>query len=214
VRFSRPILPLSFHAEKRINSVMPRPVPPRKEESMGRLQPFNFQKWIDEHRHWLKPPVGNRQIWEDAADLMVTVVGGDNERTDFHDDPVEEFLYQLKGSMVLKTIQNGKFEDIRLDEGDIFLIPPHLRHSPQRPIPDSIGLVVEPKRPKGCLDGFEWYCFNCGSLLHRAEVELVSIVRDLPTVFDMACAQRDGHKCSNCGSAHIGRKPPAGWVRL
>ena len=28
------------------------------------LKPINFQKWIDEHRHLLKPPVGNAQIWE------------------------------------------------------------------------------------------------------------------------------------------------------
>ncbi len=73
---------------------------------MTRLTTFNSQTWIDEHRHLLKPPVGNQQIWEDA-DLMVTVVGGPNRRTDFHDDPVEEFFYQLEGDMVLKVIDGG-----------------------------------------------------------------------------------------------------------
>ena len=65
--------------------------------------PLTFKTWLDEHSHLLKPPVGNKQIWEDA-DLMVTVVGGPNKRTDYHDDPAEEFFYQLKGRYGLKSI--------------------------------------------------------------------------------------------------------------
>ena len=113
-----------------------------------RLRAFNFQGWIDEHRDLLKPPVGNRQIWEDA-DLMVTVVGGPNRRTDFHDDPVEEFFYQMEGDMVLKVVDRGAHYDVPIRQGEIFLLPPHVRHSPQRPQEGSIGLVVEPKRPPG-----------------------------------------------------------------
>jgi 3-hydroxyanthranilate 3,4-dioxygenase len=180
---------------------------------MARLSAFNFQRWIDDHKHALEPPVGNQLIWEDA-DLMVTVVGGPNMRTDFHDDPVEEFLYQIKGSMVLKVMQEGKVKDVRMDEGDIYLIPPHLRHSPQRPMPGSLALVVEPARPESWLDGFEWYCFNCGNLLYRHEVDLVSIVQDLPPAFEKFCANRDLHKCKKCGEMHPGRKPPPGWVSL
>jgi 3-hydroxyanthranilate 3,4-dioxygenase len=180
---------------------------------MSRLHAFNFQKWVQDHHHELEPPVGNQQIWADA-DLMVTVVGGPNQRTDFHDDPVEEFLYQLKGDMVLKLIDNGDRYEVKLREGDVFLIPSHVRHSPQRPIPGSIGLVVEPKRPDGLLDAFEWYCFSCGHLLHRAEVNLESIVRDLPPVYETFYANRDLHKCPNCRAIHPGRLPPAGWVTL
>lgn len=80
---------------------------------------------------------------------MVTVVGGPNQRTDYHDDSVEEFFYQLKGDMVLKVIDNGDFYDVPIKEGEIFLLPPHVRHSPQRPQEGSIGLVVEPKRDTG-----------------------------------------------------------------
>ena len=67
---------------------------------MPKLSAFNFKAWIDEHRHLLKPPVGNKMVFEDA-DMMVTVVGGPNKRTDYHDDPVEEFFYQLEGDMLL-----------------------------------------------------------------------------------------------------------------
>ena len=179
----------------------------------GRLTAFNFQQWIDEHRHLLKPPVGNQQIWEDT-DLMVTVVGGPNQRTDFHDDPVEEFFYQLEGDMVLKIVEDGVHYDVPIREGDIFFLPPHVRHSPQRPQEGSIGLVVEPKRPEGAKDAMEWYCFECGALVHRAELTLRSIVRDLPPVYEAFYGDDDARTCAECGAMHPGKEPPAGWVQI
>lgn len=180
---------------------------------MARLSAFNFQKWIDEHKHLLKPPVGNQQVWEDA-DLMVTVVGGPNKRTDYHDDPVEEFFYQLKGDMVLKLYEGGEFYDVPIREGEIFLLPAHVRHSPQRPQEGSIGLVIEPKRPAGEHDAIEWYCFNCGELVHRSELILESIVRDLPPVYQAFYADNQARTCKNCGEVHPGKEPPEGWVKL
>ena len=180
---------------------------------MSKLRAFNFQKWIDEHRHLLKPPVGNQQVWEDA-DLMVTVVGGPNKRTDYHDDPVEEFFYQLQGDMLLKLYDGAEFYDVPIREGEIFLLPPHVRHSPQRPQEGSVGLVIEPKRPEGAHDAIEWYCFGCGSLVHRAELILESIVRDLPPVYETFYASEDARTCPKCGEIHPGKEPPEGWVAL
>ena len=62
---------------------------------------------------------------------------------------MEEFFYQLKGDMVLKVHDEGKFYDVPIREGEVFLLPAHVRHSPQRPQKGSIGLVVEPARPLG-----------------------------------------------------------------
>ena len=93
---------------------------------------LNFQRWIDEHAHLLKPPVNNAQVWKDGQ-FMVTVVGGPNKRSDFHDDPVEEFFYQFKGNAYLVVLDRGKYERVDLREGDIFLLPAHALHSPQRP---------------------------------------------------------------------------------
>jgi len=180
---------------------------------MGKLSAFNFQKWIDEHKHLLKPPVGNQMIWKDS-DLMVTVVGGPNGRTDYHDDPVEEFFYQLKGDMVLKLYDGETFYDVPIREGEIFLLPPHVRHSPQRPMEGSIGLVIEPARPEGELDAVEWYCFECQHLVHRAEVDLVSIVDDLPPIYADFYADAQKRTCPNCGTVHPGKVPPEGWVKL
>lgn len=180
---------------------------------MGRLSTFNFQKWIDEHKHLLKPPVGNQQIWKDA-DLMVTVVGGPNKRTDYHDDPVEEFFYQMKGDMLLKLYDGNEFYDVPIREGEIFLLPAHVRHSPQRPMEGSIGLVIEPARPEGELDAVEWYCFECQNLVHRAEVDLESIVDDLPPIYEAFYSSKEARTCPGCQTVHPGKDAPEGWVQL
>ncbi len=178
---------------------------------MNRLSAFSIQGWIAEHQHLLRPPVGNLQVWEDT-DMMVTLVGGPNKRTDFHDDPVEEFFYQLKGHMLLKVYSDGEFYDVPIREGDIFFLPPHVRHSPQRPMEGSIGLVIEPKRPAGEKDAFEWYCFDCGHLVHRVETQLRSIVRDLPPLYEAFYGDKDARTCPNCMSVHPGKEPPSDWV--
>ncbi|SFR32268.1 3-hydroxyanthranilate 3,4-dioxygenase [Litoreibacter janthinus] len=180
---------------------------------MGKLSAFNFKAWIDEHRHLLKPPVGNKMVFE-HADLMVTVVGGPNKRTDYHDDPVEEFFYQLEGDMLLKLYDGEEFYDVPIRQGDVFLLPPHVRHSPQRPQEGSVGLVIEPKRPKGALDAIEWYCFECGTRVHRAELALKSIVDDLPPVYAKFYSDKDLRTCPNCQTVHPGKEPPEGWVQL
>lgn len=168
-------------------------------------QPINFARWIEDHKDRLKPPVGNEQIWSDA-DMIVTVVGGPNQRTDFHDDPFEEYFHQFRGNAHLLVLDRGKFERIDLREGDIFLLPAHVRHSPQRPEPGSLCTVIEFPRPIGTEDAFEWYCAACGHLVFRAQLQLASIVNDLPAVYrsfyDRPYAQR---RCPACGEVHPGR---------
>jgi 3-hydroxyanthranilate 3,4-dioxygenase len=165
--------------------------------------PLNLAKWIDEHRDALKPPVGNAQIWEDA-DFIVTLVGGPNQRTDYHDDPLEEFFYQLTGDMILRIMEDGRPRDMPIRAGDVFLLPPHVRHSPQRPA-GSVGLVIEYRRPPGLVDAFEWYCLTCHTRVHRVEVQLVSIVRDLPPLFEQFYGDASLRKCPSCGAVHPGK---------
>ena len=169
---------------------------------MPMRQPFNFAAWIEEHADDLKPPVSNKQIWP-GTDMIVMVVGGGNERTDYHDDPREEFFYQLKGDMNLRIREPGEpADDLWIREGDIFLLPPRVRHSPQRPDPESIGLVVEYARSEHELDGFEWFCDNCNALVHRVEVQLTSIVDDLPPLFDAFYNSVEARTCPECGTVH------------
>jgi 3-hydroxyanthranilate 3,4-dioxygenase len=173
--------------------------------SISTLRAFNLQGWIDQNRDKLKPPVGNAQVWEDG-EFMVTIVGGPNQRRDYHDDPTEEFFYQLEGDIVLRLIEEpGKPPiEVPVRQGEVFLLPKHIRHSPQRG-PNTIGMVVEMPRPEGQLDAFEWYCPSCHSLLHRAEVRLKSIVKDLPPLFEKFYASEEFRKCKKCGTVHPGR---------
>jgi 3-hydroxyanthranilate 3,4-dioxygenase len=178
-----------------------------------RLQAFNFQNWIKDHQHLLKPPVGNQKVFENT-DMTVMVVGGPNQRTDYHDDPVEEFFYQLKGDMVLKVVDNGRFYDVPIRAGEVFMLPPHVRHCPQRPQEGSVGLVIEPKRSDDEVDAFEWYCFECQALVHRVELKVASLVKDLPPIYQAFYQDEQARTCKQCGAVHPGKTPPAGWVKI
>lgn len=175
---------------------------------------FNFQRWIDENQEHLKPPVSNKQLFDTKTDMIVMIVGGPNLRVDFHDDPAEEFFYQLKGDMILKIAEEGKIYDVPIREGDVFLLPPHVRHSPQRPVQGSVGLVVEGARGPSDKDGFEWYCFKCGEKVHRVEITVKDIVKDLPPLFDAFYSSVEQRTCKNCETIHPGKKPPDGWVNI
>jgi 3-hydroxyanthranilate 3,4-dioxygenase len=182
------------------------------------LTPFNFGKWVEDNADKLQPPVNNQLLHKDGAGMIVMVVGGPNTRMDFHDDPVEEWFYQVKGSMMLKIADGGEIYDVPIHEGSVFMLPPHVRHAPQRPEVGSIGIVVEAPRQPGMMEGFEWYCFDCKALVHRAEVSLADpggIVTALPNVYDAFHNSIEDRTCPNCGTVHPGKgKPPDGWVEL
>ena len=168
------------------------------------LPPFNLQKWIDENRDKLKPPVGNKEVYP-MGDFIIMCVGGPNTRKDYHDDAGEEFFYQLKGHMVLRIMENGAPRDITINEGEIFLLPSHVPHSPQR-FADTVGLVIERRRREGELDGFMWFCDQCNSKLHEEYLPLTNIVTDLPKVFDRFWSSEAHRTCKSCG--HV--MPPKG----
>src|SRR6187549_179891 len=119
-------------------------------------RPFNFKQWIDEHRHLLKPPVGNQCVYADD-DFIVMVVGGPNSRKDYHYNEGEEFFYQLEGDITVQIQEDGKAVNVPVKEGDIFLLPAKVPHNPKRG-PNTIGLVVEHKKKKGEKDGLMWFC--------------------------------------------------------
>jgi len=177
------------------------------------LLPCDLPAWIDAHRHELRPPVANRLLWTDSA-MDVMVVGGGTSRVDFHDDPHPEFFHQLEGSMVLRLMEEpgSPPRDVEIRAGEVFMLPAHVRHSPRRTDPDGIGIVVEFARPDGVVDGFEWFCFDCGQLVHRVEIELKNIVEDLPPLFDAFYEDETHKRCPYCGTIHPGKEPPAGWA--
>lgn len=177
---------------------------------------FSFDGWVEKNKDKLVPPVNNKLL-HDNTDIIVMVVGGPNTRVDFHDDPVEEWFYQVKGNMVLKIAEDGEIYDVPIREGEVFFLPPHTVHAPQRPEEGSIGIVVESPRMKGMKEGFEWYCFNCKTKVHRVEVSLTDasdIVSALPKIYEAFYADKAARTCPACGELHPGKgKPPEGWIR-
>ena len=149
------------------------------------IQPINFKQWIEDNRKLLKPPVGNKCIYEDA-EFIIMVVGGPNARKDYHFEEGEEFFYQIEGDITLKVIDNGEPKDIPIREGEIFLLPPRTPHSPQRPA-NTVGLVVERKRLEEEMDAFMWFCESCDTKLYEEFFPLTNIVDDLPPILNRHC---------------------------
>lgn len=166
-------------------------------------RPFPLMAWIEAHRHLLKPPVGNKVIWQDH-EFIVMVVGGPNARTDYHVNEGEEFFYQLEGEMELKMMKNGAPDDVTIRAGEIFLLPANTPHSPRRPA-ESVGLVIERQRRAGELDGFQWYCPQCHHKLYEEFLPVNNLETQLPPVFERFYAQHAA--CDNCQTPY--RKPAA-----
>ena len=162
--------------------------------------PIDFKQWIDDNRHLLKPPVGNKMIWSDE-DFIVMVVGGPNERNDYHYDEGPEFFYQVEGDMLLKVMEDGEPKDINIREGEIFLLPPKVPHSPQR-FADTVGLVIERKRLPGEKDGLLWFCPKCNTKVYEEYFELKNIEKDFPPVFERFFGSKENRTCPQCGHLH------------
>jgi 3-hydroxyanthranilate 3,4-dioxygenase len=165
---------------------------------MAIRRPFNFQKWIDEHRHLLKPPVGNKQVYE-SDDFIIMVVGGPNARKDYHYNEGEEFFYQLEGEIKVKIQEDGKAVEVPINEGEVFLLPSKVPHSPIR-TENSVGLVIELKRNQGEKDGLLWFCDNCNHKLYEEYFPLNSIEKDFLPVFKKFYASEELRTCDECGT--------------
>jgi 3-hydroxyanthranilate 3,4-dioxygenase len=165
---------------------------------MGKLKPINFQRWIEEHRGQLRPPVCNKRIFPEG-EFIVMIVGGPNSRRDYHDDPGEELFYQVEGDMLLKTMQDGEPVDIPIRAGEMFLLPAHVPHSPQR-FAGTVGLVVERPRLAHEQDGFLWFCERCHAPLHAEYFHLENIETQLAPVFERFFADDRLRTCKRCGT--------------
>ncbi len=173
---------------------------------MSVLPPINFRQWIDDNRHLLKPPVGNQQVFIENKDFIIMVVGGPNSRKDYHYEEGEELFYQIEGDVVVRIIENGKPVDVPIREGEMFLLPPRIPHSPQRPA-NTVGLVIERYRKPDEKDGCMWYCENCNNKLHETFFELTDIVNQLPKILGEFYSSEAMRTCKECG--HIMEAPSA-----
>lgn len=164
---------------------------------MAIRRPFDFKGWIEKNRHFLKPPVGNKLVYEDA-EFIVMVVGGPNSRKDYHYDEGEEFFYQLEGDISVKIQEGGNAVDVPIKEGEIFLLPSRVPHNPIRG-KNTVGLVIERQRRAGELDGLLWFCENCNAKLYEEYFQLEDITTQFQHVFARFYGNQELRTCKKCG---------------
>ena len=161
-------------------------------------KPFNLQKWIDDNRHLLKPPVGNKNLYVESEDYIVMIVAGPNARKDYHYNETEELFYKIEGDILVKTQQKGKLVEIPICEGEMYLLPPKIPHSPVRS-KDSIGLVIERKRKKQDKDGLMWFSDKANVLLYEEYFHLTNIEKDFLPVFKRFYSDKKLRTCPETG---------------
>lgn len=166
---------------------------------MSIAKPFNLQKWIEDNRDILKPPVGNKNLYVQSGDYIVMIVGGPNARKDYHYNESEELFYQLEGDINVRIQEDGKAVDVPIKQGEMFLLPAKIPHSPMRG-PNTVGLVIERVR-KGTdmQDGLMWFCGNCNTKLHEYKFPLTNIEKDFLPRFNDFYTSEDHRTCSSCG---------------
>ncbi|XP_069439568.1 3-hydroxyanthranilate 3,4-dioxygenase isoform X2 [Ovis canadensis] len=123
--------------------------------SRGTMErPVRVKAWVEENRGSFLPPVCNKLLHQ--KQLKIMFVGGPNTRKDYHIEEGEEVFYQLEGDMLLRILERGKHRDVVIRQGEIFLLPAGVPHSPQR-FANTVGLVIERRRLKTELDGLRFF---------------------------------------------------------
>jgi 3-hydroxyanthranilate 3,4-dioxygenase len=167
---------------------------------MSIQKPFNLQQWIKDNRALLKPPVGNKNLYKEAGDYIVMIVGGPNARKDYHYNETEELFYQLEGQIEVHIQEDDQKKTMKLGPGDMYLHPAKVPHSPVR-YENSIGLVIERKRKNLDMnDGLLWFCDNCNHKLHEVYFPLNDIEKDFLKHFKHFYANEELRTCNNCGT--------------
>jgi 3-hydroxyanthranilate 3,4-dioxygenase len=108
-------------------------------------------------------------------------------------------FYQIEGDITVRIQHEGKAKDIQIKEGDMFLLPSNIPHSPMRG-PNTVGLVIERVRKGTDLqDGLMWFCDNCNNKLHEYRFPLDNIERDFLPRFREFYGSEDHRTCKSCG---------------
>ncbi|TWU77198.1 3-hydroxyanthranilic acid dioxygenase [Metarhizium rileyi] len=160
--------------------------------------PVNLPKWLEENSHMLQPPINNYCVYND--DFTVMIVGGPNARTDYHINQTPEWFYQYRGAMMLKVVDDGGFRDIVIRQGDMFLLPPNTPHNPVR-FANTVGVVLEQRRPDESIDRMRWYCGSCdgGVVVHEAAFHCTDLGTQIKQAVEDFRNDESKRRCGSCG---------------
>ena len=160
--------------------------------------PFNLFQWIEDNRDLLKPPVGNKNLYVESGDYIVMIVGGPNARKDYHYNETEELFFQLEGDITVYIQEDGKKREVKIREGEMFLLPGKIPHSPVRPA-GSVGLVIERKREPHHKDGLMWFRETANAKLYEEYFHLTNIEKDFLPVFRRFYSDEKLRTCPETG---------------
>jgi 3-hydroxyanthranilate 3,4-dioxygenase len=165
--------------------------------------------WIEANAEAFRPPVANRVVFRDS-EFITMVVRGPNRRNDFHVNPGDELFQQLRGAIRVDIREpDGRIVAHVVREGELFLVPAGVPHSPRRPA-DTWGLVIERTRRPDERDGVVWYCRRCGATLAEHQFALHDIQTELAPILERFAADTEAHRCRRCGTV----LPPAAEVEV
>ncbi|HVU05884.1 MAG TPA: 3-hydroxyanthranilate 3,4-dioxygenase [Polyangiaceae bacterium] len=165
---------------------------------------LDARAWVEEHRALLpRALMSHERVWNDGFLVMLFDGPTAPERSDFHVNSSPEFFYQFVGEMFCRVLEDGRFVDYTVKEGEMFLLPagvPHLNRRGDR----GIGLVVHQARPAGAKDAIVWYCENCGNQLHRVDYLFEELKSQLTTFVTAFLADERLRTCARCGTVMPG----------
>jgi len=161
--------------------------------------PYDVRRWIEENKHLYNPPYKTNRVVVHQKEFIVMIVHGPNTRLDFHIEPADEFFYQVHGNIELHLKPpDGRREVIILREGEMFLCPGDLAHSPRRP-ENTWGLVIERKRRTDENEMFVWFCEKCDEQVLSRTVVQGDIARQVSEVYEAFNADPTTRICKSCG---------------
>lgn len=160
---------------------------------------YDLKKWVEENKKLFSPPLKTNRVLVHHEEFIVMVLNGPNTRLDFHVEPGEEFFYQIQGDIELHVKpQNQRREVIVLREGEVFLCPGGLPHSPRRPA-ETWGLVIERRRRPEEDEEFVWYCETCDHKVLGEVVKQGNIAAQVSRIYERFNEAPGLRTCSHCG---------------
>ena len=113
---------------------------------------------------------------------------------------------------MLKVVDQGNsFRDIIIREGDMFLLPANTPHNPVR-FADTVGIVLEQRRPPESIDRLRWYCPGCSEMVHEASFRCTDLGTQIKEAVQDFERDENKRKCGKCGEM-VDSAPKPGSIR-
>ena len=166
---------------------------------MELLSTYHLKQWVAENLHLFNPPFKTNRVLAYHKDFIVMILRGPNTRLDFHVEPGEEFFYQIEGDIELHIKSaDDRRQVVKIREGDVFLCPGGLAHSPRREA-ETWGLVIERKRHPDEMEEFVWFCEKCDERVHSQTVAQGDIAAQVGRIYEAFNSDANLRTCTACG---------------